>query len=236
MTVIDSIRPIGKAPRWNIKRQGGDSGRGLYIDLEVLAGAGMRQGALAVISERASGSDFVWEGNPDTALKIGVTNEADNADNEGAVRGIDSTATNDGAQLSWVHGAQLNARNRSGARAYQLQGIATRVENYGTLVTSVLGADINLSDESNAGSAHTVHGLRIRNTDQSAQPAADAALLISHTSTNGFAALIEAAAAAGDGFVASAATPTGNAAFAMIVEVNGTLYYLPAYAAVGFGG
>jgi hypothetical protein len=233
MTKI-SIKNAGDAPRWNLKRTGGNSGRGLYVDLEVLAGNGLRQGALAIVVERPDGEDFVWDGNPDAGLKVTVDNEAANADNQGALRGIDVKAQNWGDELSWMHGGNINARH-SGDNLYELQGIGTRVENYATVYTSILGIDVNLSDEDKGGS-HTLHGIRVRNTDQSAQAAADAAFLISHTSTNGFAALIEAAAAAGDGFVASVATPNGNTTHALIVEIAGTIYYLPVYAAVGFGG
>ena len=236
MTILDPIKPIGDAPRWNIARVGGDSGRGIRLELTVLAGGGFRQGAHSISMERAVGQDHVWDGNPDAGLKIGATNRAANASSEGAVRGLDISARNRGDNLAWAHGGNINARNDSGSSIDELQGIGTRIENYGALATSIIGIDVNLSDESNAGGAHTVHGIRIRNTDQSAQPVVDAALLISHTSTNGFDALIEAAAAAGDGFVVSTATPSGAATHAMIVEINGTKGYIPVYAAVGFGG
>ena len=110
-----------------------------------------------------------------------------------------------------------------------------RVENYGQVDTDIVGLDINLSDEADTG-GHTKHGLLIRNTDQSAQAAADAAIKVSHTSTNGFDAFAELATNSGDGAVASTTTPTGAATEALIVKIGANLRYIPCYAAVGFGG
>ncbi len=214
---------------------GGDSPKGMHIDVDVLAGNGLRQGGLQISMDRASGEDVTWDGNPDAGLKIQVNNRAVNVSGEGATRGIDIIARNRGTYQAWVHGGNINARNDSGATTDDIQGIGTRVENYGVISTSLLGVDVNLSDESNAGRSHTIHGIRIRNTDQSAQPVVDAAILLSHTSTNGFEAFLEAAAAAGDGFVASAVSPTGNTVHALIVKVNGTLAYIPAYSTSNFG-
>lgn len=214
---------------------GGDSPRAMYVDVDVLAGNGYRQGAINIAVDRALGEDVVWDGNPDTAIKIAVNNRAANAANEGAVRGIDVSARNRGADASWANGGSINARNDSGSTIYQLIGIQTRLENYGTCETELIGLDVNLSCENDTG-APTKTGIVIRNTDQSAQGAVDEAVKISHTSTNGFDAFLTAAGATGDGMVASAATPTGNAASALIVRHQTTLLYIPCYAAVGFGG
>jgi hypothetical protein len=142
---------------------------------------------------------------------------------------------NSGTNISWILGLNLNGRNDSGKTADQIHGIDVRCENYGNVNTEIVGIDVNLSDE-NDGGVHTKYGVRVRNTDQSAQGAADAALHVSHTSTNGFSAFAHLATNSGDGAVASTTTPSGAATEALIVKIGSNLRYIPCYAAVGFGG
>lgn len=169
---------------------GGDSGRVVQYDVEALAGNGVRQGVVAIGLNRADGEDFTWDGNPDCAIKIGVTNRADNAANEGAARGIDISARNRGDNMSWCNGGSINARNDSGSTTYSLWGIMTRIENYGTCEAEAVGIDVNMSMESDTGAPDT-YAIRVRNTDASSQPAIDAVLAISNTSTNGFTNLLD---------------------------------------------
>ena len=215
--------------------KGALKGRQLYF--EALAGpGGIRQGALNVQINRASDQAITtWDGNPDVALKIIATNRADNTASNGALRGFDVQARNRGANISGVFGMNVNARNDSGKQAVELKGIDVRVENYGNVGTDIVGIDVNLSDENSNVDAHTKHGILIRNTDQSGMGAADAALKVSHTSTNGFAAFAELATNAGDGAVASIDTPDTTTTEALIVKIGSNLRYIPCYANATFG-
>jgi hypothetical protein len=236
MGVISGGTIIGSAPDYQFADAGGDSPVGFKVTQEVLSGtAAFRQGALSVTINRAAAeADTAWDGNPDCGLKLAATNRATgNAVNEGAVRGIDVSARNRGTNINWVNSAHFGSRNDSGMTAASITGLSLRIENYGDIADSIVGLDVNLSDE-NDGGTHTKHGILIRNTDLSAQTAVDAAIKISHTSTNGFTALIEAAAATGDGFVASTSTPASAATHAMIVKTSSGLAYIPCYAAATF--
>lgn len=236
MAVISGGNIIGNSPEYSFADAGGDSPVGFKITQEVLTGTGaFRQGALAVTLNRAAGeADTTWDGNPDTAVNISATNRATgNAADEHALRGLQVMARNRGTEINWILGANIGSRNDSGKSAVKVTGIDVRVENYGTLDTEIVGIDVNLSCESDTGSP-SKYGIRVRNTDQSAQGAVNAALQISHTSTNGFTAVIEAAAATGDGFVASVNTPAGDTTHAMIVKTSSGLAYIPCYAASTF--
>ncbi len=229
---------VRETQRYNFRGPGGDGARAFYLDLEAESGVkAFRQGAMSVNFERpAAEADATWDGNPDTAGLFQATNRATgNTASEGALRGIQVMARNRGTNINWILGQNLGSRNDSGGIAVQVKGMDIRAENYGTLSGELVGLDVNLSDES-AANSHARFGIRIRNTDQSSQSAADAAMDISHTSDNGFECLVEANAATGDGFVASTATPSGAATHALIVRIAGTLGYVPVYAAVGFGG
>ena len=212
---------------------GGDTPLGEAWDITVLAGKGFRQGAIAINVGRAAGQDFTWDGNPDCGLKMTVYNYAANAANEGAVRGIDIAARNRGTNASWCNAINAGVRNDSGKTCYTLTGIQTRLENYGTLETEAVGVDVNLSIENDTG-APLKYGVRIRNTDASGMGAVDAALHISHTSTNGFTAFAHLASATGDGMAASSSVPGSAAVGALVVKVASDLRYIPLYAAATF--
>jgi hypothetical protein len=236
MPVISGGNIIGDAPDFNFADAGGDSPSGLRVTQEVLSGTGaFRQGALKITLNRAADeADSTWDGNPDTAVNISATNRATgNAADEHAVRGLQVMARNRGTEINWILGANVGSRNDSGMSAVQVHGIDVRAENYGTLDTEIVGIDVNLSCESDTGSP-SKYGIHVRNTDQSAQGAVDAAIKISHTSTNGFNAVVEAAAATGDGFVVSTSTPSSAATHAMIVKTSAGLAYIPCYAATTF--
>ena len=211
---------------------GGDSPKGMLIDVNVLAGNGFRQAGLQIAIDRASGQNFTWDGNPDAGLKILVNNRAANAANEGAVRAIDATARNRGTNVSWVNGGNISARNDSGMTAYQLIGIQTRLENYGTLETEAVGLDVNLSIENDTG-APTKTGILIRNTDLSGMTAVNEAIKISHTSTNGFTNVLNFAGASGDGIASGSLAGSGGADILCDARItivwNGNTYYLAAY-------
>ncbi|KKM75729.1 hypothetical protein LCGC14_1387240 [marine sediment metagenome] len=211
---------------------GGDSPKGIHVDVDVLAGNGFRQGGIHISMDRALGEDVTWDGNPDCGLKIQVNNRAANASAEGATRAIDVSARNRGANISWCNGINVGARNDSGSIASQLIGMQTRLENYGTLNTEAIGLDVNLSIENDTGSP-TKTGIVIRNTDQSGMTACHEAIKISHTSTNGFTNLFNFAGASGDG-IASGSLKDSDAAdiksdARITVVWNGTTYYLAAY-------
>jgi hypothetical protein len=74
------------------------------------------------------------------------------------------------------------------------------LENYGTVETEAVGLDGNMSIENDTGSP-TKQAIRVRNTDASGMTAVDSVLQVSHTSTNGFNALVDL-----DGTTAGAAT------------------------------
>jgi hypothetical protein len=211
---------------------GGDSAKAFFVDVDVLAGAGYRQGAIQIQIDRASGQDFTWDGNPDCAIKILANNRAANAANEGAVRGIDIAARNRGTNISWCNAISAGVRNDSGATAYQLIGISTRLENYGTLETEAIGFDVELSIENDTGSP-TKTGIRVRNTDQSGMSAINEVIKISHTSSNGFTNLINFSGATGDVIATGSLQDSDSADIKCDAKIqvlwNGVVYYLPAY-------
>lgn len=237
MPIIGGGSVITGHPKYDLALQGGDSARGFYVNVEVLIGtAALRQGGLGVQVNRASDQpDTTWDGNPD----VGANIRADNRSNQtigGAVRGMKVDGRNRGTNINWVEGLNVGARNDSGKTvADYVKGLQVLVENYGNITSDAIGIDVVMLDE-NTTLGQTRTGIRIRNTDQSGMSAVNQAILLSHSSTNGFAALFKAAAATGDGVVASVATPAGNAAFAVIIDVAGVKHYIPAYTAVGFGG
>jgi hypothetical protein len=145
-------------------------------------------------------NDVVWDGNPDTGLKLTARNFAANATSQGAVRGLDIAARNSGANESQVNSANFGARNDSGKTLDYLQGVNIRLENYGTLETEAVGLDVNMSIENDTG-APIKHAIRVRNTDASGMTAVGAVLAVSNTSTNGFNALVDM-----DGLTAGAGT------------------------------
>ncbi|KKN66542.1 hypothetical protein LCGC14_0470760 [marine sediment metagenome] len=169
---------------------GGDSGRGVKFDVEALAGRPLRQGAISLSLNRASDQATTWDGNPDAALKLSATNRYANSSAEGAVRGIDISARNRGDELSWISGINIGSRNDSGSTVDTIKGLDIRIEDYGTISTEAVGIDVNMSIENATGSPNTV-GIRIRNTDASAQAAVSSVFELSNSSTNGFTNLFD---------------------------------------------
>ena len=236
MGIISGGTVIGGSPEYNLAEAGSDSEKGFTITNAAQAGTkAYRQGVLNVSLTRAAGQeDTVWDGNPDTAVNISASVTAANAVNEGAVRGLQVQARNKGTNINWVLAANINGRNDSGKQAASVHGLDIRIENYGNVADEIVGLDINLSDENSNVDAHTKHGLRIRNTDASGMGAVDAAIHVTHTSTNGFDAFAQFGSATGDGVVASVAEPAGNTSHALIIKIGGTSYYIPVYDAVSF--
>lgn len=235
MGVIAGGRIIGSAPHYRFADSGDDNPKGLIVEHEALSGVkAVRQGVIYVEIERAAGEeDSVWDGNPDCAIKVRATTEAANAQGEGAIRGLDILARNEGTEINWVNGASLSVQNDSGSRASSLTGISIIAANYGTLANSIVGLDIDLVDEDDSG-PHTTTGIEVRNSDTLSQAAVDSALKLSHTSTNGFDAMLEADAVAGDGVVASAATPSSAATYALQIKIDSTVFFIPVYDTVSF--
>ncbi len=236
MGVIEGGKIIGSAPDYRFADAGGDSPKGLIVEQEVLSGTqAFRQGAFSLTINRAAGeADSTWDGNPDAGMKLNATNRATgNSAGEGAIRGLDISCRNRGTHINWINPANLGARNDSGSTASSMTGLMIRAENYGTVNDTIVGLDVNMSVENDTGSP-TKYGILVRNTDLSAQTACDSALKVSHTSTNGFDAFLEAAAATGDGVVASVNTPGGNTTHALMIKIAGTVFFIPVYAAVSF--
>ena len=206
----------------------GENSRTLHIDCEP-TGAEMRRGALAIDIWRSE--SFSWAGSPDAGIKISVDSDAANASG-GAIRSIDSTARNRGADITWVHGIHAGVRNDSGSTCPELIGLSTRVENYGTMATQMVGLDVNFSCESDTGGGSKT-GILVRNTDASAQTAVDEVLKISHTSTNGFTYLVNFAGATGESVSTGTLTQSGAGNVLCDARIacvwNGTPYYIALY-------
>lgn len=209
---------------------GSDSANTMLVDSQPVSGVkAFRQGALkATLTRAAAEADTTWDGNPDTAFTATARNNATgNLSNQGAIRGANIQGRNDGTNISWVLGLNLNGRNSSGKTADQVHGLDVRCEQYGTVSTELVGIDVNLSDES-AANAHVRYGMRVRNTDQSAQSAATACVHTSHTSTNGFSHFLHAAAT-GDGVTTGNSDAlnglTGTAR--LLVKIGSTAFYAP---------
>jgi hypothetical protein len=216
---------------------GGDSGVGIAYTFNVLTGtSGLRQGAIDINLDRQSTQPFIatWDGNPDVGLNIAVNNRADNLDGAteiGAVRALTLVARNRGTNLAWVQGVDLGVRNDSGKTTDSLEGIHIRLENYGTVNDTLQGLDVELSCE-NDTSSPVKHGIVIRNTDLSGMAAVDGVFLISHTSTNGFASLIDftgLTAAAGTIFSTSGTTPTTHSGRIRIILPSGAAGWVPVF-------
>ena len=219
---------------------GGADARGLYIVVIPMAGTeGWRQGAINIEVTRQSGQDFadVWDGNPDCGIKCVVTNDADNVTSRGMVRGVDIQARNDGVSLATVQAGSFNARISGGASAEvdNLHGIFITLEAYDAINTEAVGLDITMLIEDDSGGGVRT-GIRVRNTDQSSQPAVENVFLISHTSTNGFVNLFYFNAATGDcvaaGDLVPAHDPDGSSIGAdayAVCSINGTPYYIALY-------
>lgn len=214
---------------------GGDSAKGLSIDVDVEACAGgFRQGGLNVDVTRASGQDFTaaWDGNPDCGIKVIAKNSAVNAADRGAVRGIDVQARNSGTNLAWAYAANFNARNDSGKTIDGLIGVQIRIEDYGDIDTEAIGLDVNMSIENDGGSP-AKSAVRIRNTDASGMTAVRDIFLISHTSTNGFTYLFNFADASGASVSLGSLTDSAAGDVAcdakIAVYFNGAAYWIPLF-------
>jgi hypothetical protein len=236
MPVIGGGLIVGSAPDYQFADAGGDSPSGLRVLQEVLSGTGaFRQGAFNLqINRAAAEADSSWDGNPDTGLNISATNRATgNVAGEGALRGLQVAARNRGTNINWVLGANISSRNDSGMQATQLHCLDVRIENFGNVATEIVGIDVNLSDENSNVDPHDKYGIRIRNTDASGMGAVDAAIHVTHTSTNGFTAFAHLGALT-DGGASSSSTPSSAAVGALVVKVAGDLRYIPLYAASTF--
>ena len=233
MAVIAGGRIIGSAPHYRFADSGDDNPKGLIVEQEALSGTkALRQGVLYVELERAAGeADATWDGNPDCAIKVRATTEATgNASGEGAIRGIDVLARNEGTEINWVNGMSLSVQNNSGSQASSLTGMSLIAANYGGVADSIVGLDINLVDEDDTG-PHTTTGILVRNSDTLSQDAADSALKLSHTSTNGFDAMLEAATDSGDGVSTSVNGISGNTTHALVIKITVTVFYRPFFSA-----
>ena len=219
---------VGNSKLYFKRAPDGENARTIHLDLEPTA-AEMRRGAIQIEIWRST--DFTWAGSPDVGLKIEANSDAANATG-GAIRSIDTTARNRGASITWVHGIHAGVRNDSGSTCPELVGLSTRVENYGTMATQMIGLDVNFSCESDTGGG-SKSGILVRNTDQSAQTAVDEVLKVSHTSTNGFTYFVNFAGASGESVSSGTLTQSGagdvlcDARIAIVW--NGTPYYIALY-------
>ena len=219
---------VGNQKIYFVRAPDGENARTLHLDLEP-TGAEMRRGAIQIEIWRST--DFTWAGSPDVGLKIEANSDATNASG-GAIRSIDTTARNRGADITWVHGIHAGVRNDSGSTCPELIGLSTRVENYGTMATQMVGLDVNFSCESDTGGGSKT-GILVRNTDASAQTAVDEVLKISHTSTNGFTYLVNFAGATGESVSTGTLTQSGAGNVLCDARIacvwNGTPYYIALY-------
>lgn len=243
VTVLFSVDPDGNISgglttlaQWIESKQGGDTTK--MLDMEALPLAGpkaWRQGAIYILMDRTASEPITgaWDGNGDTGLKIQVYNYADNGPSVLGDRAVDLQARNRSTGVSaWVYTAELNARNDGVTDA--INPLHVRAENYGTVNTSILGIDIEMSSENDTSSPDK-YALRIRNTDQSGMTAVAAAIDIRHTSTNGFANLFNFAAATGDtvsvGSLNDSSAGDIKCTDYITVSYNGSPRYIPLYAA-----
>lgn len=224
---------IGVAPNApiSISEVGGDAQCGQQW-VGSPSGKGARQGLLNVQVTRQLGSDFTWDGNPDAGIKVISRNFAANVAGQGAERAIDIQARNSGTFLSLVSGANINVRNDVGKTCVSLSGVDIRVEDYGTITTEAVGLNVNMSVENSTGSPGT-YGIRVRNTDGSAQAAIKGVIQVSNTSTNGFDNFLVLDAA--DATTCVAAGGSGDITFSnawlkIKVLIAGNPYYLVASA------
>lgn len=211
-------------------------GATITMDQEVLSGTkAYRQGVLQIgINRAAAQADTTWDGNPDCAFKVIATNRATgNLAGQGGIRGMDIQGRNRGTNIGEVNSAQFNARNDSGMQAVSLYVLKLRAENYGNIGTDLVGINVELSDENSNVDPHTKHGILVRNTDASGMGAVDAAIKLSHTSTNGFTAFAELAAS-GDGYAAASNAVSSGTTEALVVKIGANLRYIPCYAAATF--
>jgi len=223
---------VGNTKMYIFGTPAGENDRTLHIDLEP-TGAEMRRGAISIDIWREE--SFAWAGSPDVCIKTSLDSDAANAAG-GALRSIDTTARNRGTSISWVHGIHAGVRNDVGSTCPELIGLSTRVENYGTMATQMVGLDINMSCESDTGGGAKTC-ISVRNTDASAQTAVDQVLKVSHTSTNGYDYLVHFNSATGDtvsaGDLDGSDTNTIKCDARIAVLVNATPYYIPLYDTLG---
>lgn len=217
---------------------GGDSPKGLLVDVDVLTGtSGYRQGAIQITIDRALGQEFTtgWDGNPDCGMKILANNRANNLDGAaeiGGIRALDAQARNRGTNLAWVKAFEFNGRNDSGCTVDDLSVLHLRAENYGTVNDAIVALDVEMSSE-NDTSSPTKTAILVRNTDLSGMTAVDTILKVSHTSTNGFTYFVNFSGTSGES--ASTGTLTDSAAGDVLCDAriacafNGTNYWIPLF-------
>jgi hypothetical protein len=228
MTILKSFGVSTNSQDYQL--QGGNLTEGFQLTGSAL-NAPVRQGLANLILNRLAGNNVVWDGNPDAGLKMAVRNYAANAANTGAVRGLDLAIRNSGTNISYVNSVNFGARNDSGSTAYQLIGIQTRLENYGTLETEAVGLDVNMSIENDTGSP-LKDAIRVRNTDGSGMTAVNSVMSISNTSTNGFTYMFDMnglTAATGTIVSTTGTAATGFAGRIQILMPNGSAAYINTY-------
>jgi hypothetical protein len=207
---------------------GGDSPKTVSIVSMVLAGnRGYRQGAENISITRAAGQEFTptWDGNPDCAFKWLARNYGNNLDGAtriGAERAADLQARNSGTNLAWVNALLANARNDGNLT--DLYAVKLICENYGNIFGTNKALIIQMLDENTTQGQERV-ALELQNIEQSNMPAVEAAIKISHTSTNGWDSLFRFAAASGDGYTdkITAVASLGNTLGYAKVLIAGTV-------------
>jgi len=218
---------------------GGDAPQALDINVVVLAGtSGYRQGAINVSVARAAGQEFAatWDGNADEGVKITSRNSANNLDGAtliGGARALNAQARNSGTNLAWVKAIEFNGRNDSSSITDDLSVLHLRAENYGTVNTSIVGIDLEMSSE-NDTSSPTKDAILVRNTDASGMTAVRSVLRVTHTSTNGFTHLLSVVDTDGSDTVTIGSIPNSNPendseAGYISILVNATTYAIPIY-------
>ena len=191
-----------------------------------------RGGVLNLAVTRTAGDAMTgWDGNADEGLKIVVRNNTTNTTSRQAVRGLNVQARNDGSDV-WVKTFELNARNSVTGSTTELNPMHLRAENYGSVSSTIIGLDVEMSSENDTGSPVKTAVL-IRNTDLSGMTAVRDVFKVSHTSTNGFTNLFYFNGTTGDTTAAGSLKDSSGVniecdAYA-VCSINGTPYYLPLY-------
>jgi hypothetical protein len=186
--------------------------------------AAARQGVIGVTGTRPTTFPFVtWDGNPDTGMKMVITNAAANTIARGAVRGLDIQARNKGsvATCSYLNAIYATAENANNTISQMYVG-QLNMKNSG-VVTDNYG--LVIQDQSQGTSTNT-YPLRITTgTINPASGARMAAINIASKDTVGFTNLIYAESATLDCAVVGGSM--GAVAGYFKVNVNGTDYKIP---------
>ena len=208
-TTIAPVRDLTVAQEYGMEIDGDSWFRG---------GAAQKSYLLMVTGDRDSAYAATGDSN-DAYIRVSGNNYAAN-DANFILRGINIGVNNRSGGTLGIMENSIGVQGKSGGTVPTIRGLTITMENYGTNATESGGLDVISRNEANT--ATTSYILRLRNDDQSAQPAVQSAIVISsHASSGGFTQLIDASAAV------LAEYDTGTQVVLMKFKgANGTTYYL----------